>query len=110
LSKATRAKAPVLTSSHGKKSELTHIIIVAPPTAKEVKLKLAGLGWLDKRYRMTKVSPQSIAIPITADGFQFLSEVTQPETPTESWYSLILDKGQQEMPFSTAQSAAKGKQ
>jgi hypothetical protein len=109
LSKATRSKTDKTPLDACKKSVMTYAVMVAPPNAKPVKKKLQDLGWLDKRFRMTKLSSSQIAIPVNADAWHELRKQLGLETTEESWYDLILDQGQQEMPFSTAQFAAKGK-
>jgi hypothetical protein len=107
LSKATRSKTDKTPLDASKKSVTTYTVMVAPSNAKPVKKKLQDLGWLDKRFRMTKLSSSQIAIPVIADAWEELRKQLGSETTEESWYALILDQGQQEMPFSTAQFAAK---
>ncbi|CAJ1937804.1 unnamed protein product [Cylindrotheca closterium] len=91
-----------------KKSSMTHVVTVAPKDAKAVKTKLQSLGWLDKRYRMIKQSPQIIAVPIIeSSALDSMPEML--ENPSEPWHSLLLGLGQEDMPFSTSQFASKGK-
>ena len=51
-----------------------------------------------------------IAIPVTRQGWDELSLLDVKKEPDTSWKLLVLGQGQEEMPFSTAKYAAKGKQ
>lgn len=108
VSRATVRSKPAKTPlDSSKKSAMAYVVMVAPPNAKGAKTKLQAQGWLDKRYRMTKSSSSQIAVPITANAWHELrKELAIAEGP---WHGVILDQGQQEMPLSTAQFAAKGK-
>jgi tRNA G37 N-methylase Trm5 len=86
---------------------MTHAVTVAPKDAKAVKTKLQSLGWLDKRYRMIKQSPQTIAVPIESSALDSMQQIL--ENPSEPWHSLLLGLGEEDMPFSTSQFASKGK-
>jgi hypothetical protein len=101
-----------------KKSDVTTVVFVAPENAKVVKKLLESRGWLDKGFRMSKMttSPPQIAVPIVADAWEAISgDESAEETSSssssqpEDWSSMILGHGQEEMPFSTARYAAKGK-
>ncbi|KAL3933029.1 MAG: hypothetical protein SGBAC_010576 [Bacillariaceae sp.] len=107
LSKKTESKPVAINGDIDKKSSLTYVVSVAPKDAKAVKTKLRSLGWLDKRYRMTKNSAQTIAVPIESSGMDSIPQIL--ENPSEPWHSLLLGLGEEDMPFSTSQFAAKGK-
>eukprot|EP00980_Cylindrotheca_fusiformis_P008402 scaffold1776_cov106-Cylindrotheca_fusiformis.AAC.1 len=119
VSKSKKADTSFLDSSlQTKNSAMTFVVMVTPPTAKAVKAKLQAAGWLDKRYRMTKSTSsqsahQQIAIPVTETGWNEIQNqlrwTTTTTTTTTEWQELILDHGQQEMPYSTSQFAAKKK-
>lgn len=115
LSKVSGSKIANSLESKSKKSAITNVVLVAPTNAKRVKMELQSLGWLDKRFRMIKLSPNNIALPIKQDAWQSLKAVdlqkgtTPPQEKT--WLSLILNQEEkhEDMPFSTSQFAAKGK-
>jgi hypothetical protein len=98
-------------------SAVTPVVFVAPSDAKRVKTKLESRGWLDKGFRMTKSTPirtdaddnhPTIAIPVTLQGWEELLQATNDDgNDDDSWR--IMGRGQEEMPFSTAKFAAKGK-
>ena len=116
LSKVSGFKTANSLETESKKSAITNVVLVAPTNAKRVKMELQSLGWLDKRFRMIKLSPNNIALPIKQDAWQSLkaadlqtAETTSPQEKT--WHSLILNQEEkhEDMPFSTSQFAAKGK-
>jgi hypothetical protein len=96
-------------------SRTTKVVYVDPPNAKALKNYLQEKGWLDKKYRMTKVVAQSdgvgapcgdvvpIALPILlheGDVSVLLAD--------EFCKHIILSHGEMDMPFSTSQYAAGG--
>ena len=107
LFEKTESKSVVTNGDIKKKSSMTHAVTVAPKDAKAVKTKLQSLGWLDKRYRMIKQSPQTIAVPIESSALDSMQQIL--ENPSEPWHSLLLGLGEEDMPFSTSQFASKGK-
>lgn len=108
LLQKTGPKPVAANQGSNQKSSMAHVVTVTPKNAKAVKTKLEALGWLDKRYRMTKKqSPQVIAVPIDSSSLESIQQIL--ENPSEPWHSFLLDQGKEEMPFSTSQFAAKGK-
>jgi hypothetical protein len=92
------------------KSAITNVLYVAPVDAKRLKSELESRSLLDKGFRMTKLSSGQIAVPVTvqaAAGKTFKEEA--PSAAEVSWKSCIVGQGKEEMPFSTAQFAARGK-
>ena len=107
LAKKTGPQSTTTTEGTNKKSSVTLVVRVAPKNAKVVKTKLESLGWLDKRYRMVKQSSDVISVPVDSSSLEAIQQVQQ--NPIEPWHSLLLGHGEEEMPFSTSQFAAKGK-
>lgn len=119
----------VVGASTQSKSAMTNVVLVAPENAKSVKSFLESRGWLDKGFRMSKVSIAStssssqqpqIAVPIVEDARQGISQqfgeipgeepAAQTDTDIGAWdFSIILGHDRMEMPFSTARFASKGK-
>jgi len=106
---SSNCQKPTATSK-SPNSVMTDVVYVAPGNAKQLKSVLETKGWLDKRFRMTKVAsiPSSepedntssnfpaIAVPICISLSVVLDECKQ-------W---ILSHGQLEMPYSTSQFAS----
>ena len=75
--------------------------------AKTLKTKLEQAGYLDKRYRMTKAesgpslhnAAGCIAVPVTLECVAIL--VDKEDEPPD-WSTLVVARGQQEVPLSTA--------
>lgn len=103
----SESKSIVSNSHNDKKSSVTHVVTVAPKDAKAVKTKLQSLGWLDKRFRMIKQSPQVIAVPIESYAMNTIQQIL--ENPSQPWHSLLTGLEEEDMPFSTSQFASKGK-
>ncbi len=91
--------------SNENSSKETHVIFVRNKKAKELKMALEALGFLDRRFRMTKAEDSTqfqsavdmIAVPIIDDFHSIIG--TDDST---SWTSLVEGSGTQKMPFSTA--------
>lgn len=73
--------------------------------AKALKTALEESQYLDKNYRMSKVDgslleypADHIAVPVTNECLAALEE--QSELP--DWYSLVVAKGEQQVPLSSA--------
>lgn len=89
------------------KEQTTTVLYVLARHAKALKTALEQAGYLDKRYRMTKAESGPslkramgfIAVPVTSECVAMLEEASdeQPE-----WSSLVVARGQQQVPFSTA--------
>jgi hypothetical protein len=101
----------ILATSTHTKAALADVVFVRKQNAKTVKTAMEKLNFLDKRYRMTPVSDESvedgkeIAVPITEDFLHLLSNETALKEEFDSWISLLEGSGRQEMPFSTSQFA-----
>jgi tRNA wybutosine-synthesizing protein 3 len=93
------------------KSAITNVLYVAPVDAKRLKSELESRSLLDKGFRMIKLSSGQIAVPVTvqAAAGKTFQEETSSSAAEGSWKSCIVGQGKEEMPFSTAQFAARGK-
>jgi hypothetical protein len=87
------------------KHQTTSVLYVTTRNAKALKTALEESGYLDKSFRMTKADgsvmekPASyIAVPVTDECLAVLEEQSDPP----AWYSLVIAKGKQQVPFSTA--------
>ena len=77
--------------------------------AKMVKTAMEKLKFLDKRFRMTPVSPpaddgKEISVPVN-DAFLRIQDDDTALKDHASWVSLLEGRGKQEMPFSSSQFA-----
>jgi hypothetical protein len=100
-------KSTTANAEKTQRSAAANVFYVAPADAKGVKMELESRGWLDKGFRMIKMSPETIAIPVTLQAWNALRE--GGVSSSDSWRSQIVGQGQEEMPYSTAKFAAKGK-
>ena len=87
------------------KEQTTSVLFVTTRNAKALKTALEEYKYLDKKFRMTKAdgsvleNPANyIAVPVTDACLAALEEQSDPP----AWYSLVVAKGQQQVPFSTA--------
>ena len=84
------------------KEERTSVLYVMARDAKALKTALEDAGYLDKNYRMTTAAAfqnagKHIAVPITEEGLAILENGKRPD-----WCSLVVARGTQKVPFSTA--------
>ena len=97
-----------LTTTNKSRPNCTNVVYVKNKKARELKVALQTLGFLDRTFRMTKADDSSpyntssgiIAVPITKSCLKILSESKHDDYM--SWVSLIEGLGEQQMPFSTA--------
>jgi len=92
----------------GVKMSETTVLYVQNRNAKELKTGLLKSSFLDRNYRMVKVDVNTpigdpsgqihIAVPVTSAGF----EAAVQELNRYAWESLVVGRGKQVMPFSTA--------
>jgi len=89
-----------------KEEATTDVLFVTARNAKTLKTALEQAGYLDKKFRMAKAESGPslenagwhIAVPVTRECLATLEgDDEQPK-----WSSLIVAKGQQPVPFSTA--------
>lgn len=88
------------------KQTTTNVLYVPAKDAKTLKTNLEEEGYLDKRYRMTKAergpslenAAGVIAVPVTEECVAILEE----RGVDAEWVALIVARGQQQVPFSTA--------
>jgi hypothetical protein len=88
------------------KEQTTDVFYVTAGNAKTLKSALEDAGYLDKRYRMVKAESGPsledavghIAVPVTKECLAKFQE----ESETSEWYSLVVSRGEQVVPFSTA--------
>ncbi len=94
-------KAPRLVTSNGKVSNTTDVIYVKNRKAKEVKVALQELGFLDRNFRMAPSdnARSFIAIPVTKACMDTISR--QHGDTSSSWLSQVEGSGTQDMPYST---------
>lgn len=86
------------------KDQTTSVLYVTTRNAKALKTALEESEYLDKSFRMAKADgsllenpANHIAVPVTDECLAALEE--QSDLPT--WYSLVVAKGKQQVPFST---------
>ena len=77
-----------------------------PSDAKALKVALQSKGWLDRKYRMTKLKEVGkIAVPVTKEGLDVLTASSLPAEEV-GLNQYIQGIGMETMPLSTAQFAA----
>lgn len=90
-----------------KEQSSTDVFYVTARDAKTLKTALEQAGYLDKRYRMTKAetgpslenTDGHIAVPVTRECLAIFEE---NRGEMLDWCSLIVARGRQQVPFSTA--------
>jgi len=86
----------------------TNVLYVRNKNAKELKVALEALNYLDKTYRMTKavyITPvddahQHVAVPINQTCVSAMSR--NDLTSSMPWISIIISRGRQAVPYSTS--------